>query len=125
MTIRPQKTNNVSTDCDKSGDASVPVEWRGFGWYRFLPPAGTMMPLQSPGQNHCGTHASGWIDAQSNPNTPGEIVDRKVCFAFFDFVQMSVDNCTWSTDIRVRNCGTYLLYELPDTDGCHFRYCGT
>ena len=75
--------------------------------------------ITTPGQNHCGTRASGWIDAQSNPNIPGEIVDRKVCFAWVG------NSCTWSTDIRVRNCGTYLLYELPDTDGCDFRYCGT
>jgi len=46
------------------------------------------------------------------------IQDRRACFSW-------KNNCCYrSTQIRVRNCGKFYVYNLPSTKGCQERYCG-
>ncbi|XP_074622578.1 uncharacterized protein LOC141880862 isoform X5 [Acropora palmata] len=88
-----------------------------FGWYRFRGAAGTQMPTKCVGRNRCSTHAPGWLNA-SHPSVEDGIVTAKVCFHW------TSGCCTWSTNIRVLNCGGFYVYELRPPPGCHLRYCG-
>jgi cysteine-rich repeat protein len=95
------------TKCDKTGGL----------WYRFLDPAGVVMPLVAPSIYSCGTDAPGWMKGTYPIESDG-IVARTVCFAWLG------DPCTWSVDISVRNCGKYFVFKLPDAPDCALRYCG-
>ena len=88
-----------------------------FGWYRFRGAAGTQMPTKCVGRNRCSTHAPGWLNA-SHPSVEDGIVTAKVCFHW------TSGCCTWSTNIRVLNCGGFYVYELRPPPVCHLRYCG-
>ena len=94
------------------------------GWYRFMGKAGATLLDYDPGPhwhaNRCQTHAAGWLNGQHPSVSEGEVT-RKVCFAW-----RYRGNCTWSVDIRMKNCGTYYIYRLvPIHHGCYLRYCGS
>ncbi|CAH3172036.1 unnamed protein product [Porites lobata] len=86
-------------------------------WYRFMDAAGTRMPTSPVPKDHCGTHATGWLNGQ-HPSKDEGAVSRKVCFHWSSRI------CHWQVNVKVRNCGAYLVYYLPKTPGCWFRYCG-
>ena len=92
----------------------------GPGWFRFEGSAGTRMPTSCPPTDRCSTDATGWLNG-GHPTVADGQVSRQVCFHW-------VGNCCfWSTNIKVRNCGSYYVYYLNGTPGsaCHLRYCGT
>ena len=69
--------------------------------------------------NTCNTNAPGWMRG-GEPKVSDLPVTRTVCFSW------STNCCYWSTSIKVRNCGSYLVYYLNSTsaDGTHYlRYC--
>ena len=80
--------------------------------------AGTRIPEQSPGIDHCGTFRPGWMRGV-HPTTPGEQVQATICF-----VWPSTD-CDYQVEVTVINCGEYFLYNLPQVPYCNFRYCGS
>jgi len=86
-------------------------------WYRFLDPAGVVLPLVAPTTYSCGTDAPGWMQGTYPAEADG-IVARTVCFAWLG------EPCAWSVDISVRNCGQYFVFKLPDVPECALRYCG-
>ncbi|KAK2546841.1 Bone morphogenetic protein 1 [Acropora cervicornis] len=88
-----------------------------FGWYRFRGAAGSQMPTKCVGKNRCSSHAPGWLSA-SHPSVEDGIVTAKVCFHW------TSGCCTWSTNIRVRNCSGFYVYELRRPPTCWLRYCG-
>ncbi|XP_068694611.1 uncharacterized protein [Montipora foliosa] len=88
-----------------------------FGWYRFRGAAGTQMPTACVGQNRCSSHAPGWLNS-SHPSVEDGTVAAKVCFHW------TSGCCTWYTNIRVRNCSGFYVYELRPTPTCSLRYCG-
>lgn len=75
------------------------------------------MPTSPVPKNHCGTHATGWLNGQ-HPSKDEGAVSRKVCFHWSSRI------CNWQVNVKVRNCGAYFVYYLPKTPGCWFRYCG-
>ena len=98
-----------STSCDRSLTKQ---------WYRFTTSSSTYMPTScgSVTPNYCGTHAVGWLNG-AHPSTSEGIVTRTVCYNYSG-------NCCWrSNTIRVRNCGSYYVYELVPPSDCSFRYC--
>ena len=95
--------------CDKDGFVS--------GWYRFQGDAGKMMPDQCVPMWRCGTHAPGWLNGSHPTFTEGP-VQRQVCFHWENSC------CYKSTNIGVRNCGSFFVYELQPTPMCALRYCG-
>lgn len=103
--------------CDKTGNGRVSPRWKGSGWYRFLPPAGTLLAQASPGSSHCNTAAPGWTNG-TLPTVQGSTLDIQVCF------DNNSRQCNWHKDARVTNCGAYYVYYLNKTPGCSFRYCG-
>ena len=90
----------------------------GPGWFRFEGSAGTRMPTSCPPIHRCGTSAPGWMNGGHPSVADGQVI-RTVCFHSYDKC------CYWSTNIKVRNCGSYYVYYLNGTPTCALRYCGT
>ena len=90
----------------------------GPGWFRFKQAAGKMMPTSCQPTHRCGTHAPAWLNGE-HPTVADGQVNRTVCFHW------ESDCCHWSTNIEVRNCGSYYVYYLTGTPACNLRYCGT
>ena len=65
----------------------------------------------------CGTRYPGWLNG-SLPTVNEGVVQRIVCFRYFN------DCCSFSTYIRVRNCGGFYVYQLKPLTYCYLRYCG-
>lgn len=99
----------VASKCDTS---------IGPGWFRFQGDAGTKMTTSCPPVQRCDAHAPGWMNGE-HPTVADGKVTREVCFHW------SSDCCNWSTNIEVRNCGTYYIYYFSGTPVCSLRYCGT
>ena len=96
------------TKCDKNIDPAK--------WHRFTAPAGVVIPNVAPTQYSCGTDSPGYM-LGTYPSVDDGIVPRTVCFPWFQ------ELCSWSTDISVRNCGEYLVFQLPPPPACALRYC--
>ena len=88
------------------------------GWYRFQGAAGTRMPTSCPSRYRCGTNAPGWLNG-GHPTVADGKVTRQVCFHW------SSNCCYWSTNIQVRNCGSFYVYYFSSTPECYLRYCGS
>ena len=111
-----------------SGDRKITYTTRGYncdsgigpGWFRFEGSAGTRMPTSCPPEYRCNTYATGWLNG-GHPTVADGQVSRTVCFHW------NGKCCDWSTNIKVRNCGSYYVYYLSGTPGgsCSLRYCGT
>jgi len=106
---------------DHQGSATTSPDWKGTGWYRMFNPAGTMMPEQPVGYDHCGGTKAGWLMGP-HPALAGENVERKACFCVED---LSSD-CSFEKTVNVTNCGDYYVYHLVDTSfDSGFRYCAS
>ena len=92
----------------------------GPGWFRFEGSAGTRMATSCPPKGRCGAWVPGWLNG-GHPTVADGRVSRQVCFRAFS------NCCRWSTNIEVRNCGSYYVYYLSGTYSgyCYHRYCGT
>lgn len=86
-------------------------------WYRFTGDAGNKMPDFCVAKLRCGAHAPGWLN-KSHPSMVDGVIDAKVCFHW------GSNCCSWSTDVRVRNCGKFFVYQLQPVPLCSLRYCG-
>ena len=74
------------------------------GWYRFQGAAGTRMPTTCPPKYRCNTYVTGWLNG-GHPTVADGKVSREVCFHWHSIC------CYWSTNIEVRNCGSYYVYR--------------
>ena len=91
----------------------------GPGWFRFEGSAGTRLPTSCPQYRRCGTHATAWLNG-GHPTVADGQVTMQVCFHW------TSGCCTeYSTNIKVRSCGSYYVYYLSGTPSCNLRYCGT
>ena len=106
-------TRKITYSSDSYCDSGI-----GPGWFRFEGSAGTRMPTSCPPDYRCGTAATGWLNG-GHPTVADGQVSRTVCFHY------SQNCCYWSTNIKVRNCGSYYVYYLNGTPVCNLRYCGT
>ena len=95
-------------------------DWQGGkNWYKMMPPAGVIIPEVSLRYHQCGTKFPGWLN-NAHPAEGGQQIEGEVCFSWdVD----DGDNCHWSQNILVTNCGSYFVYFLPQTPACHLRYC--
>ena len=75
----------------------------GPGWFRFEGSAGTRMPTSCPPTHRCNTYVTGWLNG-GHPTVADGQVSRTACFHW------SGNCCLWSTNIKVRNCGSYYVY---------------
>ena len=98
----------------KSADHSSPA-WDGEGYYRMVPPAGTVIPETVPSSNRCSTPYPGYLASGSHPDSVGQEVDSAVYLNGRSGV---------SVNITITKCpGNYFIYYLPAI--ISGRYCAT
>lgn len=90
----------------------------GPGWFRFRGAAGTRMPTSCPPTHRCNAHVPGWLNG-GHPSVADGTVTRQVCFHW------NSDCCYKTTNIQLRNCGSFYVYFFNGTPWCYLRYCGT
>lgn len=93
-------------DCGLFGDGT---------WVRFVPPAGTRVPISPVGNYRCGTEATGWY-LGDYPINNGLTSSGAVCFTYDR-------DCDWNSDISITNCGSFYVFYLKDPPVCNARYC--
>ena len=91
----------------------------GPGWFRFEGAAGSRMATTCLPYDRCDTWATGWLNG-GHPSVADGQVTRQVCFRWGNC-------CRWSTNIKVRNCGSFYVYYLSGTPKgyCNLRYCSS
>ncbi|KAI8516358.1 Oncoprotein-induced transcript 3 protein [Branchiostoma belcheri] len=89
-------------------------------WYRFMEPAGTVMPTEAPPIHfRCGADFPMWM-VGSHPTLADSVVSRQAC------AYLLGNTCVWSATIQVRAClAGYFVYKLPAVPACSLTYCGT
>ena len=75
------------------------------------------MPKSCVERHRCGTESPGWLNA-THPSVADGAIQAKVCF------HGSSGCCEWSTNVTVRNCGEFYVYNFHPTPNCSLRYCG-
>jgi len=107
---------SLANECDKD------PPFDGETWFRFVEPAGIMLPTSEQEDEACGTGAVAWMDGLY-PTTIGEPVYRKICFSFNGI------SCRWSVDnTQVAACkdydgGLFYVYKFQETPVCYLAYC--
>ena len=101
--------------CDKLDWPGNP-DWAGPNWYRLEAGGSGQLPESPPPMDSCGTAVPGWLNG-AHPTVAEGIVTRQACFHWLD------GPCQWGVNIKVVNCNTHFLYELPDVLVCKARYC--
>ena len=76
------------------------------------------MPTTRVPPYRCGTDWSGWLDG-AHPTLENGTVERKVCFSDRS------TGCKLTTEISVKNCGSYFIYKFFRPGVCNLRHCGT
>jgi len=115
----PGGDSNCNSRCDKD-DFSV-------GWYRFLEPAGTKIPIAPPEESGnscdvCGTGVAAWVRERRDPKPEEGVIDINLCFAW------TGGSCHWkvsgkSVACEESNGSIYYLYSLNKAPICNGGYC--
>ena len=88
------------------------------GWYRFQGAAGTKMVTTCPPMSRCDTTLPVWLNGD-HPTVADGKVTRQFC------IHIAGNCCYNSINIRVKNCGSYFIYQLHYPGRCNARYCST
>jgi len=89
------------------------------GWYRFQGAAGTKMVTTCTPMNRCDADIPIWLSG-GHPTVAEGTVTRKVCINMYEDC-----TCKESVNIKVKNCGSYYIYNLFHPGKCNARYCST
>ena len=108
-----KNTYNTPTNGEVLCDNLLPE-----GWYRFVGAAGTKMPTTPVHRFRCNTAFPGWLKG-AEPTVANVEVSGLVCFT------RGTDNCAFSKEIVMKNCGSYFIYKLGKPPICKSRYCST
>ncbi|CAF3463672.1 unnamed protein product [Rotaria sp. Silwood2] len=106
-------TSGVGGICDNGPLFNTSIGGR---WIRFVGTGGTIIPLTSPGVNHCGAFLTGWFNG-TLPSIVGTIVSGDVCFETGGFM------CLILIPVSVVHCSSFYVYFLPPMLICDSRYC--
>nr|XP_022298867.1 uncharacterized protein LOC111107801 isoform X1 [Crassostrea virginica] len=89
-------------------------------WYRpMMGSADVKMATSCVERDSCGTESPIWLNGLE-PSLADKTVDMKACV---NFGRTSMCSCDEEIDIQVRNCSSYLVYNLNATSKCPQRYC--
>jgi len=102
-------------------------DWKGQGWYRVKEDTHGSTRLASSAEvntyeERCGSTHGGYVESFDQPEF-GQTKNASVCFHSVNMVPGMPWKCDRRVDIKVTNCGAYLVYYLPKTGGCRYRYC--
>ncbi|CAF3868656.1 unnamed protein product, partial [Rotaria sp. Silwood1] len=103
-------SSNGGSGCDNSSFST------GITYVRFVSGSGKDMeiPMSSPGPNHCGTQATGYVTTDY-PYFPSQTVNATVCYA------NNNTSCYASNTITITYCDQYYVFGLTKPP----RRCGT
>ena len=89
-------------------------------WYRFTGDAGFQMAnkCMRTGDTACSALGAGWL-VGSHPTIEEGVVSRGVCF------RTRSSCCSSTINIKVKNCGQYMIYYLIAPENCPYRYCSS
>eukprot|EP00794_Sanderia_malayensis_P015865 gene15865-17463_t len=110
-------SEEISNRCDMNLTAA---------WYRFSGQAGNRLLSSCPAATtskkyRCGSYYQGWLQAsQPHPSVSEGEVTRTVCFTSAD----SCDQCDYTKQIKIKNCGQFYVYFLDGVPACNATYCG-
>ena len=140
-------------DVNYCADDILPVSGPPDGrWFRFIGQAGTGLPTSPPGRLHCGTDCPGWLadwdpirgDPPHGLSRPGVVPSSRqgvapitICFDVGDFEStdcfdregrrnMNIPSnypCVESVFAQAVNCGSFVLWQLPNVPECPLGYC--
>lgn len=102
-------------------------DWNGGGWYRFMPPAGTMLPTYKNGWKKCGGVFPSSYRKHASIEYPTVNASKNITYC----TDYYYGYCSNRGEIMTRNCGTYYIYYLKPQNCIHhkcnddfqFRYC--
>ena len=126
--VLKEASRNISYGSGRNNDqdrSKTKITGSSNQWYRFQAPAGTKMPDDPPSLNgnRCGTTLAGWLKG-GHPTKAGQVVSRTVCFSYGG--QKCYSPSQFSRSVKVTNCGSYYVYQLPRTRYAYsLRYCAT
>ena len=96
--------------------------WKGRNFYRVMAPAGTKIKEGCvAGTYACGTNQQGYISVGTHPTRLNQRVKMTVCFKYGSVCPPS--SCYHEVEIEAINCGSYYVYDLPNTPACPYAYC--
>ncbi|XP_011415313.3 uromodulin [Magallana gigas] len=89
-------------------------------WYRPMKNSIDVKMASSCVERHsCGTEEPIWLKG-AEPTLADKTVDMKACVTVG---KSGACSCDMEIDIQVRNCSSYLVYNLSSTPSCPQRYC--
>ena len=112
----------VLSEADRAQGNAKPPHYRSdgglvTGWYRFQGAAGDRMADKCVLMYRCGSVFPVWLNG-THPTVTEGVVTRTVCYS-------GCKGCCWPSNIiKVKNCSSYYVYELPRTPILFSRYCG-
>ena len=126
---RADRSHSDRTDGPMAGHATVDAA----SWYRFESPAGTHMPVSSPGKYNCGTLGAIWM-AGTMASLGAQPQMARACIALSgDRDAWTRSSCHFSRSYPIMTCAcsydggvtTTYLYKLPQPTQTNEAYCGT
>lgn len=115
--IKMEVKEDRSTSC-KEKSMSMCDNSLKHGWYRIQRNGVDMkMPTTCVDQFSCGTVSPIWLSG-TEPNVFDKVVSRKACVS-----DGNMCICSKFYNIQIRNCSSYLVYNLTSTASCPERYC--
>ncbi|XP_068686284.1 uncharacterized protein [Montipora foliosa] len=105
-------TNRSDPKCDR-WDPDKIVSHK---WYRMTGDSGDQIPERCVPIDRCGTRAPGWLNG-THPSVQDGLQTAQVCYHWNN------DCCQWKSNIKIRNCSSYFVYQLVKHPACNLRYC--
>ncbi|XP_068734085.1 peroxidasin homolog isoform X2 [Montipora capricornis] len=78
--------------------------------------SGDQIPERCVPIDRCGTRAPGWLNG-THPSVQDGLQTAQVCYHWNN------DCCQWKSNIKIRNCSSYFVYQLVKHPACNLRYC--
>ncbi|CAF3769860.1 unnamed protein product [Rotaria sp. Silwood1] len=113
--LRSIATSGIGGSCDNGPLFNTSIGGR---WIRFMGTGGSIIPMTSPGINHCGAYLAGWFNG-TLPSMIETKISGNICFEGY------ISTCLFHFSVSVVNCNSFYVYFLPPLSMCNARYCTT
>lgn len=93
-------------------------------------PRSAEMPTRCASVNYCGTQAPIWLHLERDQRLPELFQETQLtgCSTWSRIIEddgdvPQDDCCAMKYPITVRNCSSFLIYQLQPTEACNMAYC--